>query len=395
MSQHNVRTVRPVPAVEQGGRCRPVPIGARSWVAVGREPCDTAVVAALTSHDSGPCERCGAESWRVERPGPVAGTTRWLRSGGPWRPSRLVCRGCGAPGPSAGWLVRWGDDDRSRLTLPTRVLRDLLRTIAAERTAQPAPWLYLASSAGGAAVGAGTAVMSRSGRPLLTSAAGASLGGFTCWSVFAVTALRQPSTYFELRAAALQQVAPRRAAGLRAARHDAVARSGSFFAYGLVHWDGPRVLAGHSSEGSPPRLTSVALGHGGLSPRAGPWVIVDTAERDRADQHGDEALADALWDDASTAHDVDPSELDEAALLAHLRAVRTARAARPEGQWHDGALLVNGQHVSVRWAGDGEHWVAHVLLGDLSVALRAYGVPLGDISLVKFHDLDAYASWSA
>jgi len=291
--------------------------------------------------------------------------------------------------------VRWGDDDRSRLTLPARVLRDLLRTIAGERSAVPAPWLYLASSAGGATVGAGAAVVSRSGRPLLASAVGASLGGFTCWSVFAATALRQPSTWFELRAAALQQVAPRRAADLRVTRHDAVARSGSFFAYGLAHWDGPRVLAGHSSKGSPPRVTSVALGHGELSARAGPWVLVDTAERGAADQHRDEALADALWDDASSGHDVDPSGLDDAALLAHLRAVRQARAARPEPQWHDGALLVDGQRASVSWAGDGDHWVAHVLLGDLSVALRAYGVPLEDVRLVALHDLDAYASWSA
>lgn len=280
------------------------------------------------------------------------------------------------------------------MTLPARVLRDLLRAIAGERSAVPAPWLYLASSAGGVTVGAGAVVLSRSGRPLLASAVGGSLGGFTCWSVFAATALRQPSTWFELRAAALQQVAPRRAADLRAARHDAVARSGSFPAYGLAHWDGPRVLAGHRSEGSPPRVTSVALGHGDLSARAGPWVLIGTAERGGADQHGDEALADALWDDASRAHDVDPSGLDDAALLAHLRDVRQARAARPQPQRHQGALLVDWQRVSVSWAGDGEHWVAQVLLGDLSVALRACGVPLEDVSLVALHDLEAYACWS-
>ena len=27
-----------------------------------------------------PCERCGAESWRTERPGPWEGTVTWLRS---------------------------------------------------------------------------------------------------------------------------------------------------------------------------------------------------------------------------------------------------------------------------------------------------------------------------
>ncbi len=220
------------------------------------------------------------------------------------------------------------------------------------------------------------------------------MGGFTCWSVFAATALRQPSTWFELRAAVLQEVAPRRAHDLRAARDDAVARSASFPVYGLAHWDGARMLAGHSWEDSPPRVTSVALGHGDVSGRSGPWVVVDTAERDRSDQHRDDALADGLWDDAAIAHDVDLSGLDDTALVAHLRDIRKARAARPQPRWHQGALLVDGQSVSVRWAADGAHWVAHVLLGDLSVAVRASGVPLEDAGLVVMHDLDAYASFS-
>lgn len=392
------RTTENGPSAPQSDRLRE-DYGWATWQAAvgplsGCGPCDTAVVATLPDLDPGPCELCGAESWRVERPGPVAGATRWLQSGGPWRPSRPVCRVCGASGPSAGWLVRWGGDDRPRVTLPARVFRSLARTIAAERSSVPAPWLYLASTAGGATVGAGAAVASRSGRPLLASAVGASLGGFTCWSVFAATVLRQPSTWFELRAAALEQVAPRRAYDLRAARDDAIARSASFPAYGLAHWDGPRMLAGHSFAGSPPRVTSLALGHGDVSGRSGPWVLVDTAERDRSDQHRDDALADALWDQAAGAHDLDPSGLDDTALLAQLQAIRQARAARPQPQWHHGALIVDGQSVSVRWAADGERWVAYALLGDLSVALRASGVPFEDVGLVAMHDLDAYAVYS-
>ena len=349
-------------------------------------------MAAHPDCDPGPCERCGAESWRTERPGPLVGAAGWLRSGGPWRPARTVCGTCGAPGPSAGWLVRWDDGGRSRLTLPVRVLRDLLRALAHERTAVPAPWLYLASAAGGAAVGAGAAAVARSGRPVLASAVGAASGGLTCWAAFAATALQQPSTWFELRAAALQQLAPGRAADLRAARSDGVARSGSFDAYGLADWDGPRLLAGHSTAGAPPRTTSVALGHGELFGRAGPWLLVDTAERRHAEQHTEPLLADALWDDASEARDVDVAGLDRAALLAHLQAVRQARAARPEPLWHDGTVLVDGRRVPVRWAGDGPHWVAHVLLGDLSLALRGCDLPLDDVALVAVPDLGAWTS---
>jgi hypothetical protein len=91
---------------------------------------------------------------------------------------------------------------------------------------------------------------------------------------------------------------------------------------------------------------------------------------------------------------VDLAVLDDAALLAHLRDVRRARDARPEPQWHDRALVVDGRQVPVRWAGEGRHWVAHLRLPDLDVALRAHDVPLEDVALVAVQDLDAYASWS-
>lgn len=328
----------------------------------------------------------------MERRGPVAGTVSWLRTGGAWRPSRLVCCSCGASGPSAGWLIRWDDDMGSRLTLPARVLRGLFRTIAAQRTAVPAPWLYPASAAGGAAVGLGAAVVGRSGRSGRASAVGAAAGVLTCWSVFAGTALRRRSTWFELRAAALQQVAPRRAAVLRAVRHDAVARSAAFPAYGLANWDGPRRLAGHSTEGDPPRVTSVELGHGDPSGRAGSWVLVDTAQRRQARQHTDALLADDLWDAAHHAGGADPPALNESELVAHVQATWRARAARSAPDWQDGEVLVDGQPVPVRWAREGEHWVARLVHGELSLAVRAYGVPLDDVSLMAVHDLDAYAS---
>ena len=353
----------------------------------------TAVVAAVYA-DPGPCEVCGEDSWRVERPGPVAGAASWLRTGGAWRPSRQVCGSCGAPGSSTGWLVRWDDEARSHLTLPARVLRGLLRTIAAQRTAVPAPWLYPASAAGGASVGAAAAVVSRSGRPARASAVGAAAGVLTCWCVFAATVLRRPSTWFQLRAAALQEVAPRRATQLRAARQDAVARSVAFPAYGLAQWDGPRALAGHSTEGDPPRVTSVELGHGEVSAWTGPWVLVGTAEHRRAEQHTDAVLADALWSDALQARSADPAGLSEAEFLVHVRATWRAREARPEPRWHDCELPLDGHRVPARWASDGEHWVAHLLHGESSVSVRACGVPLEDVSLAAVPDLDAYASWS-
>jgi hypothetical protein len=66
--------------------------------------------------------------------------------------------------------------------------------------------------------------------------------------------------------------------------------------------------------------------------------------------------------------------------------------ARSDPDWQDGELLIDGTPVPVRWAGVGEHWVARLVHGELSLAVRAYGVPLKDVALASVHDLDAYAS---
>ena len=110
----------------------------------------------------GPCERCGAEDWRVERPGLWSATVHWLGSGGPWRPEQTACGSCGERFfRGAGWVVMFGAPGPRRWTLPLRVVRAVLQTVSRERRAEPVPWLYLASAAAGGAVGAGGAVLAR------------------------------------------------------------------------------------------------------------------------------------------------------------------------------------------------------------------------------------------
>ncbi|MGJ7440605.1 hypothetical protein [Aquipuribacter sp. MA13-6] len=181
------------------------------------------------------CEQCHADAWVRRRSSWPAGLLRWLGSGGPWRPTRTVCRVCGASNHTgASWSLVLTGRAPSRWTLPLRLVRSVVLTLQGHRQVEPVPWIYLASGLLGAAA---ATVLGRSRRRLPAVAVGAAGGALLCWCGYAATARSAPGLADELVSAGLQEVSPERAGARRRARDVALARTAPFPVYGPVDDD--------------------------------------------------------------------------------------------------------------------------------------------------------------
>ena len=286
------------------------------------------------------CEQCGADDWLAQRPDLGPAVVTWLQGGGPWRPVTLICRSCGArQSRSSTSVLR--RVPRSPLGLPGRLVTQVVRVLHRERRAEPAPWLYVASLAGGAAVGAGAARVTRSGQPWSGAAVGAGSGALVCWAVFARTALG-PGLTDELADAVLREVAPDRARERHRARTERLLRSAAFPLYGLPPgWSGPRSRGGYSAAGRPPVVTAVTLGHG--EPGSGPELLVTTAA-ELVDVYGLEPVEGWL------AAELGRNAALEAPSRPGRRASRTRRpAGRPPTGPPPPPLRCRGRHARSAW----------------------------------------------
>ena len=329
-----------------------------------------------------PCMECGARDFEVTRPGWAEGLGDWLQAGGPWRPTRRVCRRCGnasdsrsvamlLPSPQGWWLV------------PTR----LLQTLRQRRTMVPVPATYLAATVVGAALGVAAQLLV--GWPWWLVAAGVVVA---VWLLFASTAVwgtggsDQP-----LATDLLRVVRPGRA--IERDHEQAVERfrAAPFPLYGLpAAWPGPRHLGGWEgswAKGQRPVTSALSLAHGGPLAEEGPQLRVEVRAEGVEPElgmtmrvQGRRQLAEDLWLAAAPrAHD--PAE--------HVDQLAAARR-RPDPAWSQVTIPVDGRPVGFAWLAEGRHWVARAELDDHTLILHARDLPVESVELVRVADLEPY-----
>jgi hypothetical protein len=327
-----------------------------------------------------PCLECGSRDVEVTRPGWVEGVRDWLRSGGPWRPARRVCRRCGDVSGTAAssYLARrqgWGK-----------------RADPAGRDPAPAaghdPGPDHLPRGGGGGGGAGAGAQLALGWPwwLVAAAVVAAV-----WLFFLSTAFWGRGRWSRSLATEVLMVVDPARAIQRIQREQAEAvRSPPFPLYGLPpSWPGPRHLGGWRRSGrakGPPVTTALGLGHGDPRAERGPLLRVEVrSERGplgpvpTASAEGRRGLAEDLWFEAagptSGGEDWDP--------IADVR-------GRTDPTWSRAAIPVDGRTVAFEWLAEGRHWVAWAQLGELTLVLHGRDLPVDAVALVRVTDLGPY-----
>jgi hypothetical protein len=330
------------------------------------------------------CPACGARDVEVTRPGWAAGLREWLGSGGPWRPTRRVCRRCGTTSStgSFGTLVGYRRGWRSVPMVPVHLVGILRR----RRTMVPAPATYLLAMVVGAALG--VAAQLGFGWPwwLVAAAFVAAV-----WLFFLSTALWGAGrSSRSLATEVLWVLSPARA--MARDQREEVERflAAPFPLYGLpASWPGPRQLGGWAGGSSKGRLvtTGLELGHGDPLAEEGPQLRVEvSAER------LDAGFLPAEW--SQRQHDL-AAELWLAAAppardgSEHWKQV-AATHRRPDAAWSPVTIVVDGRPVAFARLAEGRHWVAQGELEDRTLTLHARDLPVESVQLVRVTDLEPY-----
>jgi hypothetical protein len=329
-----------------------------------------------------PCMECGARDVEITRPGWAESLGDWLRSGGPWRPPRRICRRCGnasdARSSTALWAARQG-----WWSVPIR----LVQTLRGHRNMIPAPATYLAATAVGAAVGVAAELLF--GWPWWLVAAAFLVA---VWLFFASTAFWGAGGSGQALATDLLRVVrPHKAIERDHRREVERFRAAPFPLYGLPPaWPGTRYLGGWEggwTKGQRPVTTALSLAHGDPLTDQGPELRVETrveqvdteqvmTERHQSRRH----LAEELWLRAAPpAHD----------LAEHVEWFAAARR-RPDPAWSQVTIPVAGRPVAFAWLAEGRHWVARAELDDRLLTLHGRDLPVESVELVQVADLEPY-----
>ena len=329
-----------------------------------------------------PCLECGARDVAVTRPGWAEGLGDWLRSGGPWRPPRRVCRRCGNVGDarSVAWLRA---DRRGWWSVPIR----LVQTLRRRRSMMPVPATYLAAAVAGTLVGVAAQLLFGWPWWLVAAAVVAAVSLFFASTAFWGAGGWDPPLATDL----LRVVRPRQAVE-RAHRWEAERfRAAPFPLYGLPSaWPGARYLGGwegSSGKGRRPVTTALSLAHGDPLTDQGPELRVETgAEQMDTDQamagplQSRRHLAEELWLRAA------PPDQE---LAAHVERLAAARR-RPDPAWSQVTIPVAGRPVAFDWLAEGRHWVARAELDDHTLTLHGRDLPVESVELVQVADLEPY-----
>ena len=324
---------------------------------------------------------CGARDFDITRPGWAEDLGAWLRSGGPWRPTRRVCRQCGSTSDSRSHRAL-GATRRSWWSVPVR----LVQTLRGHRAMIPVPGTYLAAVVVGVALGVAAQLLLGWRWWLVAAAVAAAV-----WLFFASTAFwgaggsGQP-----LATDLLRVVRPRRA--IERDHEQAVERfrAAPFPLYGLpAAWPGPRYLGGWEggwAKGQRPVTLALSLAHGEPLAEQGPQLRVEVRAEHVDDEHmtvrlqGRRDLAEELWLAAAPpAHD--PAE--------HVDQLAAARR-RPDPAWSQVTIPVDGRPVGFAWLAEGRHWVARADLDDHTLTLHARDLPVESVELVRVSNLEPY-----
>jgi hypothetical protein len=323
-----------------------------------------------------PCPACGAWDVEVTRPEWAQGLREWLGSGGPWRPTKQLCRRCGTASSagSVGTLVVYRRGWRSVPMVPIHLVGILRR----RRTMIPVPATYVTAAVGGAALG--IAAQLPLGWPWWLVATGVVAA---VWLLFFSTAFwGGGGSSRSLATEVLRVVSPGRALARDHRQLVELVRAAPFPLYGLpASWSGLRQLGGWSGGGSEgrPVTTALELGHGDPLAEEGPQLRVEVRdEHVRAERR--RGLAEELWlAAASPAHDA----------AEYWEQVAAARS-RPESAWSRVRIPVDGRPVAFQRLAQGRHWVASAELDDRTLTLHARDLPVESVELVRVTDLEPY-----
>jgi len=220
------------------------------------------------------CMSCGARDVEVTRPGWVEGLREWLSSGGPWRPTRQVCRRCGTASSagSFGTLVVYRRGWRSVPMVPIHLFGILRR----RRTMTPVPATYLTATVVGAALGVAAQLVLGWPWWLVAAALVAAV-----WLLFFSTAFwGSGGSSRSLATEVLRLVSPRWAIARDHRQQVELVLAAPFPLYGLpASWPGPRQLGGWAGGGSEgqPVTTALELDHGEPLAEEGPQLRVEVS----------------------------------------------------------------------------------------------------------------------
>jgi hypothetical protein len=328
------------------------------------------------------CMECGARDVEVTRPGWAEGLREWLWFGGPWRPTRQVCRRCGSVS-SAGSVGALVPSRRGWWSVPVELFGILRR----RRTRVPVPATYLVAAVAGAALGVATQLLLGWRWWLVAAGLVAAV-----WLFFFSTAFwgaggsSQP-----LATEVLRLVSPGRAVARDHRQQAERFRAAPFPAYGLPpSWPWPRQLGGWEERRAKgrrrPVTTALSLAHGEPLADEGPQLRVEVRSYRQEEQvlpvrpDSLRGLAEELWWEAApTARDV----------AQHLHQVAAARR-RPDPVWSQVVIPVDGRPVGFWWLAEGRHWVARTELEDRTLTLRGRDLPVESVELVRVLDLEPY-----
>jgi hypothetical protein len=335
-----------------------------------------------------PCGNCGARDFEVTRPGWANSLRDWLGFGGPWRPTRRVCRRCGdlSSSGSFGSFGSFGTYAPSRWAWWSVPIR-LVQTVRQRRTMIPVPATYLAAMVVGA--GLGVAAQLALGWSWWLVAAGVVAA---VWLVFLSTAFwGEGGSRRSLATEVLRVVSPRRAIKRDHQQEVDRFRAAPFPLYGLpASWSGPRQFGGWEggwSKGQRPVTIALSLDHGDPLADQGPQLRVEVrVEQVDIEQvmtvriQGQRSLAKELWVAAAPpAHDV-AEHWDQIAAVG----------SRPEPAWSQLTIPVDGRPVAFAWLAEGRHWAARAEVDDRTLTLHARDLPVESVELLRVTELKPY-----
>jgi hypothetical protein len=323
------------------------------------------------------CGNCGSPDVELTRAGWAESLGAWLRFGGPWRPTRRVCRRCGQvdTAGSGAWLAR----PAGWWSLPVR----LAGVVRRRRAMVPAPATYLMAVVAGA--GLGVVAQLLAGWPwwLVTAGVVAAV-----WLLFLSSAFWGRAAARPLATEILLEVDPVR--GLRRERQAMVElfRAAPFPLYGLpASWPGPRHLGGWGSRrtsGEPRVVTDLVLAHGDPAAARGPQLQVEVRVGPEHPEAGPElrhTLAQDLWWTAAASH-------------AGGQAPPGLAGGPPDPArdppWSPVTISVDGRPVGFDLLGEGRHWVAVGELKGQLLVLRARDLAAEEVELVRVTDVAPY-----
>lgn len=313
------------------------------------------------------CRSCGSPDVQVTRPPRLTELSQWLKYGRPWRREEGVCRACGARVSPGVWFGSSGPPPwwRRAAGIPAGVVGVLHR----RRMASPVPITYLFPALAATLVGVLAQLLWGWSWWLFPLVVVAGL-----WLLFLSSGFRRPARTRLLWHELLDVLAPGGSARRHREEEEQEFRTAPFPLFGLpLSWTGLRYTAGCSqswSAGEPVRL-ELELGHG--SPEeGGPQLTVAVTDRP-SDPYEVWQAAEELWQEAMPGH-------------------RRFRAAgeRPDPEWTQVTIAVDGEPQVFGFLAEGAHWVARAELPGFTVTVQGREWPVESVELVRVEALEPY-----